>query len=57
MRCHSCHAPIVWLTTRAGKHMPVDAAGVLADDRQFDSTRHISHFATCPNANQHRRLR
>lgn len=28
------------------------------DDREWeDSSRHTSHFATCPNADQHRRPR
>jgi hypothetical protein len=37
----SCGAQIAWITTEAGKKMPVNADG-------------ISHFATCPQANQHR---
>jgi hypothetical protein len=55
--CKSCSAPIVWLKTVAGKNMPVDADTVKADDlfNLFDSSKHRSHYATCPNAKKHRR--
>jgi hypothetical protein len=56
-RCRSCNARIVWFTTESGRNMPVDADTVEADDDELDLSRHISHFATCPNANQHRRRR
>lgn len=49
-RCRACDAPIVFLRTKAGKLMPVDAGAVLHDDYQFDHKRHVSHFATCPEA-------
>ena len=62
--CRSCDAAIVWMKTAAGKNMPVDAdsvkhAQLIWKDRkpQFDKRYHISHFSTCPNANQHRRRR
>jgi hypothetical protein len=55
--CRSCGAAIVWFKTSAGKNMPVDAAGVTQEDLVLDLTRHTSHFATCPQANQHRRPR
>lgn len=59
VRCRSCDAPIVWFKTKAGKVMPVDESSTYPTDRedQLDLTRHKSHFATCPNANQHRRPR
>jgi hypothetical protein len=53
--CRSCSAPIVWLRTVAGKAMPVDSATVKDVDQLFDSSKHRSHFATCPNAKKHRR--
>ncbi len=53
-RCSSCRAKIIWFKTRNGKNMPVDADTVEADDDELDLSRHISHFATCPNAAQHR---
>jgi hypothetical protein len=56
-RCRSCSAAIIWLTTTSGKAMPVDADSVKADDTTFDHARHVSHFATCPNATHHRRQR
>lgn len=57
--CSSCGARIVWFRTAAGKRMPVDEATTLPTDaeHQLDLTRHKSHFATCPNASQHRRPR
>ncbi len=56
-RCTSCGAAIVWFRTKNGKGMPVDEATTKPTDReeQLDLKRHISHFATCPNADQHRR--
>jgi hypothetical protein len=37
--CRSCHAPVIWAVTAAGKRMPVDAepvdgGNVLLDQRQ-----------------------
>lgn len=56
-QCKSCGANIVWFKTKAGKRMPVDELTCLPTDRedQLDLTRHKSHFATCPNADDHRR--
>lgn len=58
-RCSSCQGLIVWFKTKAGKNMPVDEATTQPTDaaHQLDLTRHKSHFATCPNAGQHRRAR
>lgn len=62
--CRSCQAEIVFLRSnrepKPGQKrslMPVDAETVNTDDFQFDPARHTSHFATCPNAQQHRRVR
>lgn len=41
-RCKGCRRMILWVTTKAGKKMPVDQAGT-------------SHFVTCPEADQFRR--
>lgn len=54
-RCRTCRAQIIWFKTEAGKNMPVDADTVEAEDDELDLDRHVSHFATCPQANQHRR--
>ena len=56
-RCNSCRARIIFLETAAGKKMPVDADTVEPGDQVFDLERHESHFASCPNATQHRRGR
>lgn len=56
-RCRSCHAQIIWFKTAAGKNMPVDADTVEPDDEELDLKRHVSHFATCKQADQHRRPR
>lgn len=56
-RCKACHAKIIWFKTEAGKNMPVDADTVEPDDEELDLSRHSSHFATCPNADQFRKQR
>lgn len=69
--CSSCKAPILFAPTEYGKPMPLDAAPVLlegtyeigqdgiarfvsAGDRAGKSL-YLPHFATCPNADAHRR--
>lgn len=58
-RCRTCRARIIWFKTAAGKNMPVDADTVEIDDdvNELDLTRHQSHFATCAQADQHRKPR
>lgn len=53
--CNSCSAAIIWLVTSTGRKMPTNPEGVTAQDWYFDPKRHVSHFATCPNANKHRK--
>lgn len=53
--CRSCKAAVVWMKTSTGRNMPVNVDGVGRDDETFDPKKHTSHFATCPQANQHRR--
>lgn len=55
--CRSCGAQIVWFKTAQGKNIPVNAETVEPGDEQLELPRHISHFATCPNANTWRRPR
>jgi hypothetical protein len=55
VRCRSCRARIIFLTTAAGSKMPCDADSVEAHDQVYDAKRHESHFATCPTASAHRR--
>ena len=63
--CRSCGAPIEWAVSPAGKRLPLDVAfgpgnllldqhGVARVVRDGEGTRR-SHFASCPNAGQHRR--
>jgi hypothetical protein len=68
-RCRSCDAPIVWALTEKGARMPLDAeptpAGslVLVDGiarrpqigEDVPYLQYVSHFATCPNADRHRK--
>lgn len=69
-RCRSCQAEIIWAQTSGGKKIPLDAQPVvarggfrLAEDRRGQTvalnvgTVYVSHFATCPNAGQHRKGR
>jgi len=42
--CRGCGQSVAWITTKAGKLMPVDDDGT-------------SHFATCPKAGQFRKGR
>lgn len=65
-RCRSCGREIVWAETNHGKKVPLDAKGlvfsvlpaphgltaVLAEPRVMGERLMISHFATCPQANQ-----
>lgn len=68
--CRSCGASIFWAMTESGKSMPIDqrpdpngnivldennVAAVMAPAEARGRRRFTSHFATCPNANQHRR--
>lgn len=79
--CSSCGAEVVWVKTRTGKKMPVDALatpdgnvvitrledsgelrGVVLTVEEMASNawagrRHTSHFATCPQADAHRKQR
>ena len=58
--CKSCDAEIAWIATGSGKHHPVNAKAEkrwVADNArgwQLVDT-YLSHFATCPNADQHRK--
>ncbi len=69
-QCRSCEALVIWAETASGKKMPLDAepseAGTFVylggktrkandEDKQLLRPRHTSHFATCPDAAQHRR--
>lgn len=66
--CRSCGAPIRWENTVTGRKMPLDAEPVLEVGRGVfslneddllvaEAARPLfrSHFATCPNADEHRK--
>lgn len=68
--CASCKAPIRWAPTRNGYLIPLDpdpvAGGnlrlddqgralIVPKDRRDGASLYVSHFATCPYADQHRR--
>jgi hypothetical protein len=58
--CRSCNAPILWIVTNpGGKRMPLDAKPekrfVIEGGQAFSRDTYVSHFATCPNAAQHRK--
>lgn len=57
VECRSCRAPMVWLKTKTGKNCPVDIEGWEPQDTEYQPGKHISHFATCPHADHHRRPR
>lgn len=63
-KCKSCGAEIVWLKTINGKNIPVNVPkfedGEIAHEAvttasEFNPDYMIAHFATCPNAGQHRK--
>ncbi len=63
-KCKTCHAEIVWGMTAKGKRVPLDPPEKryvkVVDDLEdnpvviMDDTW-LSHFATCPQADQHRK--
>ena len=63
--CKSCGAKIVWIKTQNGRSMPCDEEQVEYQKNYrgsaltpiVDGIGYVSHFATCPNADKHRRTR
>ena len=59
-KCKGCNAEIVWMKTKAGKNIPVDADCVEQDDTgkypmEFDTETMTCHFETCKEAAQFRK--
>ena len=66
-RCRSCGAPIEWARTTNGKALPLDVGEFDAGNIDLEDglalyvlplpgvARRRSHFASCPNADAHRR--
>lgn len=52
-KCRKCSAEIEWVKTNSGKSMPVDAE-TYHGEAYYDVNKHMSHFATCPNADDFR---
>ena len=66
--CKSCGAEIIWIKTPTGKNAPIDAKPEKrwAEINRFSASEprrwalldtYLPHFASCPNADQHRRER
>lgn len=54
--CKGCGATIEWITTEAGKKMPVDPPRVVVVTFEGKVvTGQMSHFATCPKADRFRK--
>ena len=55
--CRSCGEAIVWVKTASSKNMPVDADTFTdGDPLQYDADLgHVSHFATCEQADKWRK--
>lgn len=67
--CSTCGAPVHWGVTASGRRMPLDpgpdeGGDLVLEDGRFvafepllhgDVPRYVSHFATCPDAEQHRK--
>lgn len=64
--CRTCHEPIEWARTETGARIPLnltaspDAANIVLEAGvarvvAAGAGTHIAHFATCPQAADHRR--
>lgn len=70
-RCRSCAAEIIWAHTEKGKRIPLDAEPVEGGNIELrdgiatiygqaifgTEALYVSHFATCPDAAEHRSRR
>ncbi len=59
--CKSCGAPIYWVFTTLGRKMPIDREKrrmVVQGPNGWEvRVAYRSHFATCPNADEHRKAK
>jgi hypothetical protein len=57
--CRDCGKLIVWMKTKNGKNMPVNAETVkFGEILLFDQSKgHVSHFSDCPAAEKFRKPR
>ena len=68
-QCRSCHKPILWAKTNRGSRIPLDPIPVKGGNVNFvgdlaivgkpdpDNELFVSHFVTCPQANDWRQER
>ncbi len=58
-KCSSCRRPVIWLVMkRTGKRNPCDPTlYTFSRGDHVIAKGRVSHFATCPNAAQHRKKR
>lgn len=55
-KCRSCQAPVQWAKTQRGASIPIDlGAPIETGASSFFVPSEFVHFATCPNAGQHRK--
>mgnify|MGYP002868905559 CR=1 FL=1 len=52
--CRGCGEKIVFMPTKTGKLIPVDA-DTFDNSILFDAKKHTAHFATCPQAKEFRK--
>jgi len=54
--CRDCNAPCVWLKTRNGKNILVDANSYHSDDGEvFNRAVHSCHWDNCPKAEERKK--
>lgn len=62
--CKSCKKEIVFLETNSGSAIPVDLDSLTISEQSwtighqkmfFDKSKHVTHFATCPDAKKFRK--
>lgn len=51
-QCRSCQAEVRWVKQKSGKMMPINPGTVYVGEKVYEPG--TSHFATCPNAADHR---
>lgn len=62
-KCRSCHAPLVWFETVAGKRMPINAGRTPVSTTErggrtvLEFTAADTHWSTCPQARTWKRAR
>jgi len=54
-QCRKCGKNIIFLPTTKGKLAPVDAETVPITAEVFNPKAMLSHFASCPNADEFRK--